>query len=80
MICDDHDLYHGDYQFIGKLVELNILGVNPEKTYQLMDFRQELAKKKKMKKIPQIRQAPDMNDEMVDKSRKRIIPIEDEDD
>lgn len=74
MISDESDLYHGDYQFIGKLVELNILGVNPEKKYKLMDFRQELAKKK-MKKIPQIR-----NDEMVDKSRKRIIPIEDEDD
>lgn len=39
------DLYHGDYQFIGKIVELNILGINPKKTYQLMDFRKELAKK-----------------------------------
>lgn len=70
MICDECDLYHGDYQFIGKLVEMNILGINPEKKYQLMDFRHEL--KKKTKKI-QIR-----NDEMSDKPRKRIIPIEDE--
>lgn len=71
MICDECDLYHGDYQFIGKLVEMNILGINPEKKYQLMDFRQEL-KKKKTKKI-QIR-----NDEKEEKPRKRIIPIEDE--
>lgn len=76
MICDDNDLYHGDFQFIGKLVELNILGINHEKTYQLMDFRQELFKKKKMKKIPQILQSS--LEQVEEKSRKRIIPIEDE--
>lgn len=70
MICEKSDLYYSDYQFIGKLVEMNILGMNPEKKYQLMDFRHEL--KKKTKKI-QIR-----NDEIGDKPRKRIIPIEDE--
>lgn len=71
VMINGSDLYYGDYQFIGKLVELNILGVNPEKKYQLMDFRQELAKKKKMKKIPQIQ------NEIAEKSSKRIIPIED---
>ncbi len=74
MIADQHDLYHGDYQFIGKLVELDILGVNPEKTYQLLDYRQELSKKKK-KIIPKSRES-----EMSIERRKRIIPIEDSDD
>lgn len=83
MICDEYNLYHGDYQFIGKLVEMNILGINPEKKYQLMDFRYELSKKKKMKKIPQIQHVQTdeigMNDRIVEKPRKRIVSIEDED-
>lgn len=74
MIEDQYDLYHGDYQFIGKLVELDILGVNPEKTYQLLDYRQELSKKKK-KIIPKLRES-----EMSIQRRKHIIPIEDSDD
>ena len=47
----DTSFYPDDIQQIGKWIELNMMGMNSEKKYQLLDIREELKKKKRCKKI-----------------------------
>jgi hypothetical protein len=44
--------YEDDIRNIGKWIELNIMGMNSKNTYQLVNVKEELKKKKRNKKIP----------------------------
>lgn len=47
---DGSSFYQQDIQILGKIIEMNMMGMNLKKTYRLNDFSEEL-KKKKLKKI-----------------------------
>ncbi len=51
MIPEKDDIFYADYQFIGKLVEMDLLNMNPAKTYQLMDHHKEVEERRKKNKV-----------------------------